>query len=297
MRSFAFGTALAGTLAAACGVGAQTWEAPGSLVGVSVEVEGRQAPLYAATDGSGRFYLEARAGARYELRLVNRSSERLGALVVVDGLNVVSGERAADLSRRPAGPAGRMYVLDGWGETTIRGWRTSLDEVRRFNFVDERSSYAVRSRKDSSKLGWIEVALFRERRPWAWQWPWGSVAEPRDPSREKDEGYSGPAGAEAEPSDRAKSAEGAPRPAAPPSTAQGSAARSYPGTGWGSRLGDRATVVDFEPESVPAERLTLRYEYRKALYALGVLPQPRPWRDRLQERDRGDGGFAQPPSW
>jgi len=56
-------------------------------------------------------------------------------------------------------------------------------------------------------------------------------------------------------------------------------------------------VVSFEPESVPADRITLRYEYRSALLALGVLPRPWPPRDRLRERERGDAGFAKPPGW
>ena len=45
---------------------------PGTRVGVSVEVEGRRAPLYPAPD-TGRFYLEARAGARYAVVLTNRT--------------------------------------------------------------------------------------------------------------------------------------------------------------------------------------------------------------------------------
>jgi hypothetical protein len=303
MRSFALWTAVAGSMAMSGVVGAQTWEAPGSLVGVSVEVGGRQAPLYAAADASGRWYLEARAGSRYAIRLANRSGQRLGVLVAVDGLNVVSGELAPDLSRRPAGLAGRMYVLDAWDETTIQGWRTSLDEVRRFTFVDERSSYALRSGKGNSKLGWIEVAVFRERRPWAWQRPWEGVSGPREEpegklrDKREGDGYQAPEPAtEDEAGGRADSAERKARPSAP-SAGLGSSARSYPGTGWGSRTDDHAVVVDFPPEPTPSERHTLRYEYRKALYALGVLPRPRPYRDRLVERDRGEGGFAAPPAW
>ena len=128
----------------------------GRLLDVSVEIEGRASPLYAAADGSGRFYFEAREGGRYALRLANRTNERLGAVVTVDGLNVISGLR--DEGR------GRMYVIGPWEDTTIRGWRSSLAEVRRFTFVDERSSYAARSGKANSKMGWIEVAVYREQR-------------------------------------------------------------------------------------------------------------------------------------
>jgi hypothetical protein len=295
MRTLALGAAV--LVAAGCGgrVGAQTWEAPGSLVGVSVEVEGRSAPLYAAVDGSGRFYVEARAGARYAIRLASRTRERVGVLVTVDGLNVVSGERVADLSSRPSGTAGRLYVLDPWGETTIRGWRTSLDDVRRFTFVDERASYAARSGKSNSKMGWIEVAVFRERRPYVWERPYDTVTEPREEARDRsdydapgtDAGAAAPSG-----SDERKLR------SAPPLAAEAAPERSYPGTGWGGRVDDRAVVVDFEPETTPTERHTLRYEYARALQALGVMPRYYPpYRDRLSERDRGEGGFVRPPAW
>src|SRR6187401_2001187 len=145
--------------------------APASLVDVTVEVEGAERPLYAAPDGSGRLYFEARRGARYAIRLSNRSHERLGVVVEVDGLNVISGDRTAS-SWFGSNP-GRMYVLDPWDQTDIKGWRTSLDEVRRFTFVEEERSYAARSGQANNKMGWVEIAVYRERnravaRPYPW---------------------------------------------------------------------------------------------------------------------------------
>src|SRR5262245_28122523 len=88
----------------------------GTLVGVSVEIEGREAPRYPAPDGSGRYYLEARAGSRYAVSLANRTAERVGVVLTVDGLNAISGERDEQ--------TGRMYVLDPWQSTRVQGWRT-----------------------------------------------------------------------------------------------------------------------------------------------------------------------------
>jgi hypothetical protein len=261
-------------------------ETPGSLVSVSVEVDGQSSPLYAAPDGSGRFYLEARSGSRYSITLANRGAERLGVVLTADGLNVISGER--DQGR------GRMYVLDPWQTTTVQGWRTSLREVRQFTFVDEHASYAARSGKANEKMGWIEVAVFRERRPFVRAVPRVQTPAPlpAEPARDRVEGgvRFGSAGAPDAPTAKAESNE-AQAPAA------SGMARSYPGTGWGERTKDPVVLVSFDPETSPSECVTLRYEYRRALVALGVLPRFVPSRDRLWERDHAEAGFAQPPRW
>jgi hypothetical protein len=252
--------------------------APGAWLNVSVEVDGAPRPLYAAVDGSGRHYFEAMRGARYAIRVSNRTGERLGVKLAVDGLNVISGE-----PDRP-GP-GRMYVLAPWEDTLVQGWRTSLESVQQFTFVEEQASYAVRSGKATGKLGWVEVEVYRERRP-IWAREESRIAPPATPSPMKEQ----PKGRDA----------AAPAPTAPDAQADArsaeGAARSYPGTGWGARTDDRAVLVDFKAESRPIERVTLRYEYASGLRALGILPQPRWGRDRLQERERGEG-FAKPPAW
>jgi hypothetical protein len=263
------------------------WPAPyavGSLVGVQVEVEGNAAPLYAAVDGSGRYYVQARKGGRYTVRLENRSGERLAVRMTVDGLNVISGERQA------VDQAGRMYVLDPWESADIQGWRTSLDDVRRFTFVDERASYAARSGQANSRMGWIELAVYRERHRYGWRAPERPDVTAREGRDEPSAPAAGAPAPRASGDDQARD-----RSAAKSGRAQEGAAQSYPGTGWGERTHDPVRLVDFEPEPGPAERITLRYEYASALRALGILP----WqatRDRLQERDSG-GGFAKPPRW
>ena len=261
----------------------QAWMNRGSQVSVSVEVEGSSAPLYAAPDGSGRYYVEARRGARYSLRLSNRTGERLAVLMTVDGLNVISGDK------QPAGETGRMYVLDPWESALIQGWRTSLDDVRRFTFVDEQASYATRAGKANSRMGWIEMAVFHERQRYAYRRE-PDVAQPQEESRDDQ-----PAAPSASADARGRSEnEGAAKAG---SAAAAQAPRAYPGTGWGERTHDTVQLVDFEAESQPSERITLRYEYASGLRALGILPW-RYTRDRLQQRDSGDGGgFAQPPRW
>jgi hypothetical protein len=242
----------------------------GALVSVGVDVEGAAVPLHAAVDGSGRHYVEARPGARYTVRLGNQTAERLAVLITVDGLNVISGERQAVHQR------GRMYVLDPWETAEIQGWRTSLEDVRRFTFVDERASYAARSGQANSRMGWIELAVYRERHRPVWRRQRPDVTTQEAP----------PPAAAPEARDGAAKA----------GRAEGAQRESYPGTGWGDPARDPVRLVDFEPEPRPAERITLRYEYAPALRALGILPRHHA-EDRLRQRERGEGGFAKPPRW
>src|SRR5439155_442973 len=99
--------------------------------------------------GSDRLYFQAFKGRNYSLVVRNNTGRRVGVLIAVDGLNVVTGERSS-LSRNES-----MYVLDPNERAVIRGWRTSLDQVRRFVFVDEEHSYAERTDQANGDLGWI----------------------------------------------------------------------------------------------------------------------------------------------
>jgi hypothetical protein len=260
--------------------------APGSLVSVEVLVEGRWAPLYAAPDASGRWYLEAREGAHYSLRLRNRTAERLAIALSVDGLNVISGERSASGTpvAQPSDP-GRMYVLEPWSTADVRGWRTSLQDIQRFVFVDERASYAARAGKANARMGWIELSVYRERYP---RWPYVLRAPAPSPRPDALPDASRDRGAEAREGSASK------RPPASPAPSGDAAARSYPGTGWGPRADDPVVEVQFDPQPQPAERVTLRYEYRRALQALGI-DFGHHASERLWERERGVEGFARPP--
>lgn len=264
----------------------RAWAAGPTLLDVEVAVDGRAAPLYRAPDGSSRLYLEARRGSRYEVRLENRSGERLGVLLTVDGLNAISGERD---EWSPGGP-GRMYVLGPWEGTAVRGWRRSLDEVRLFTFVDEQASYAARSGKANPRLGWIEVAVYREKRPLVRQEP-PRLSPPDGFRGDEARGQADTAGPSESPAPAARDSLLGRRQADAVAEKRLPERGSHPGTGWGRAERDPAVVVSFDPCPEPSERVTLRYEYARELRRLGVL-SPWPGHDRLHERERG---FAEPP--
>ena len=269
--------------------GACRWDrtASGNLVDVQVLVEGRDAPLYFAPGRWDRRYVQAFRGRHYALAIRNRTGRRIGVLAVVDGLNVVSGERSSLRGGET------MYVLDPWESVTIRGWRTSLEQVRQFVFVDEERSYAERTGQANGDLGWIRVLAFEERRPLAWLDMLGGPRREKGPDRGTCDDRPAPAQEPRAPAAELR-AQGECAPQAEKSLAGGaSRSESYPGTGWGERRYDPVQETSFIPASSATDRLAFRYEYASGLRALGIRLDS----DRLRDRERGELGFAKPPEW
>jgi hypothetical protein len=119
---------------------------------------GRELPQYPVDLGGPNYraYLEARRGAEYGLRLRNRSGERIGLVIAVDGRNILDGKRSE------LGPDEPMYVLEPRERAEYDGWRVGRDRVHRFYFTDAGDSYAA-AWGDHSAMGVISVAVYRER--------------------------------------------------------------------------------------------------------------------------------------
>jgi hypothetical protein len=296
--------------------------ATGSLVDVQVLVGGDRVPLFYSSSYADRRYFEASRGRNYALEVRNRTGQRIAVLIAVDGLNVVNGERSSLGRLEP------MYVLDPWESATIRGWRTSLEQVQQFVFVDEERSYASRTDQANGDMGWIRILAFEEERPVAFYAPprpwfggyWGERAggdrehearqRPAAPSSGGDERQSAASPETGTPpvADRATppqaSAKGigseVRREAQALDAAEGradakrkAAEEASPGTGWGARRHDPVREVRFEPAVAAGDHIVLRYEYASGLAALGIFPND----DRLWERERGELSFARPPRW
>jgi len=154
----------------------------------------------------GELWIAGTPGARYGVRLVNRSGERLLAVVAVDGVNIVSGETA--------GTGQRGYVLSPWGRASLTGWRKSEHEVAAFEFTSLADSYAARTGRPGD-VGVIGVAVFRERpQPLAVQEPARDARQGELPARGGAGPDAGPAGADQRPP--GEPSPEAPAPAAPP---------------------------------------------------------------------------------
>ncbi|HEX5162351.1 MAG TPA: hypothetical protein VFV88_11560 [Steroidobacteraceae bacterium] len=212
-------------------------------------------------DGALRSYLEAEKGARYQVRVRNRSGERLGLVIAVDGRNIINGKRSELARSEP------MYVIDAWDTQSYAGWRASLETINEFYFTDWKHSYAE-AFGDRSARGVIAVAVYREVQlpPPAWR-----------PFSEDESGRAEApaASAEAGAADRAK---------------VGRRDQS-PGTGYGDRRADPAVRVQFEAQSNPDSRHFIKYEWRETLCRKQLLEcgeKNRFW-------DESVLGFAPPP--
>jgi hypothetical protein len=217
----------------------------------------------------GRRYVVGEPRHEYGIRLRNRSGERVLAVVSVDGVNVVSGETAA--------PSQTGYVLEPWQETTITGWRKSLDRVAAFYFTTLPDAYAARTGRPGN-VGVIGVAVFRERSAAV------DLAGPAEPLAEaapaRSEAPASPAGESGADAADTAGAVGNAKSSEQVQRRSRAAADAAPaerlGTGHGRRLDSRVTYTAFERASdAPASVLAFHYDSRRNLVALGVLPPER----------------------
>jgi hypothetical protein len=258
------------------------WEGPDAVSSSSVEnsayradvvdEDGNQLPSYR---WEGQSFVMGQMGSRYRIHVTNRTSRRVEAVVSVDGLEVIGG-RPADLQRA------RGYILPPFGDITIDGFRTSLDEVAAFRFSTVREAYAARKGNDRN-VGVIGVAFFPERDRYPVMAPPAPQVEwkrRRDTSEESSDRASAPP-ANAAPATRG--GDSAPAPSAAGRSAEGSvrapskkAERPGLGTEFGERHESQVRYTSFERESSssPAAVLELHYNDRAGLRAMGIPIDP-----------------------
>ena len=108
----------------------------GALADVEIydRTAGRTLPIY---EHEGRLYVAGEPRHQYELRVRNSSGARVLAVTSVDGVNVITGQTAA---QEQSG-----YVLGAHDSVRIEGWRKNLDELATFYFTKLADSYAART--------------------------------------------------------------------------------------------------------------------------------------------------------
>jgi hypothetical protein len=241
----------------------------------------------------GDNFVEGRAGDRYALRVRNNTGRRVEVVATVDGLDVVDG--------KTGGFSKRGYVIAPWQTYDIEGFRLDMGRVAAFRFGSVADSYAAR-KGDARNVGVIGVAFFAERqivrrpppppvRPdypdyddWRWGTRGGAGRAEQAPAAKSAPGDagSGSFGAADKPT-------ALPAPACEAMANRGYARddswaappRSRPGLG--TEFGEsrhsnvRETSFVRANSSSPTEVVTVRYNDRAGLVAMGVPVHDPPW--------------------
>jgi hypothetical protein len=238
---------------------------------------GQRLPIYFH---NGRRYVAGTPGNRYAVAIRNRSSARVLAVIAVDGINAVSGESAA---WHQTG-----YVLDPYRRYEVRGWRKSQERIAAFEFTSLSDSYAARTGRPND-VGVIGVALFREAiKPEPLTLAPPARQESRRSFSNEQASESAPASSAppAPPGGVGEAAASAGKSAGGRAADLASAeatARSRPlerlGTGHGRNENSQVTYTSFErARPQPDQIVTIHYDSRANLIALGVIPRPAPER-------------------
>ena len=224
----------------------------------------------------GRHYVAGRPGARYAIRITNRSGGRLLAVTAVDGINILNGQTAA------WGQSG--YVFAPWQTFELTGWRKSDQQVAAFEFTAVPDSYAARTGRPLD-VGVIGVAVFRERpRPVVQAAPPTMLREERGPAAETNSAAASPP---------VLSAPSAVSKAAPQMQ---DAARSRLGTGHGERETSWVSRTEFDrASSTPDEIISVQYDRYENLLAAGIIPSERFARPRPFPGSRDSAAYVPDP--
>ncbi|MEP7119374.1 MAG: hypothetical protein ABJE95_00465 [Byssovorax sp.] len=251
----------------------------------------------------GQMYVEGIDGSRYALRVKNLTGARVLMVMSVDGLDVASGEEASFSCGGMVLTAQRTYDFEGY--------RLDKDAVATFRFGGVGGSYAAQMGKPRN-IGVIGAALFEELvppppppPPPVIHGPPGGYPPPMAPP-----GFGPPMAGGAPPPPFAASAFGGPPPApmAAPSPVAARAPVPTPGaprvapaaqslgTAFGERREAKITSTTFERATTsPATVISLRYEHREALRALGIPIDDLATRETANPFPAEPGPFAKPP--
>ena len=234
---------------------------------VEILVNGTPQKRYAH---DGRWYVEAIKGREYAIRLQNPYPVRLAVALAVDGLNTID-------ARHTAAANARKWVIEPYQTITISGWQTSRTEARRFEFTTEERSYG-QALGETANLGVITAVFFKER----------VQAIARESAKETDYRREPAAPAAAAPAARAGQS------IADADSLRKLDEQEHAATGMGRHTDHAVTEVRMDLEDTPTETVNIRYEYRRQLVWLGILPGT-PISDPLQRRERARGfepGFS-----
>jgi len=247
---------------------------------VRILVDGRPLEEYNAR---GKSYVEALAGAEYEVRISNPFPYRVAVALSVDGLNSID-------ARHTTAWNASKWVIEPYGTINISGWQMSSERARQFYFTSERDSYGAKLGQ-TSNLGVVSAVFFRERR--AYPVPISPAPRPYPIYKEDGRRSSGEAPTGGSTAESSVDGTGSARSQDKAEARRGQIAPQpddeYAATGIGRSVHNDVRWVNLDLDSRPAGEVVIRYEYYSALVRLGVLPRAYPRPDPLRRRESARG--------
>lgn len=119
---------------------------------------GAKLPVYNA---KGQYWVVGRPGARYAITLHNRSGDKVHAVLMVDGADVLTGQ-TDDFTGQNDGWRRSGYALSPYARARIAGWYQPSGTLPPFEFANIANSHADLTAR-SVKVGLIQIALFRKQ--------------------------------------------------------------------------------------------------------------------------------------
>jgi hypothetical protein len=248
------GAVVAGTaLFAATADARSPWRPRPVQQAFTVRVEDEQGIALPTFRHEGRVFVLGTPGERYNVRVSNPTSERVEAVVSVDGRDAISGQMGDFVSQRG-------YLVPAMGSVLIEGFRRSMDDVAAFRFTDTEDSFAAR-RGTPQNVGVIGVAFFKER---ARKRDVIVAPRPRPHHRKSAEASDGDAPSASAPADG--------RARAGRSEARSSRETNNIGTEFGERRHSAVVEVPFQRmnPSRPNQVTSVRYDDARGLEARGI---------------------------
>ena len=104
----------------------------------------------------GRIFVEAKAGSTYSIKVKNNSWKRILAVISVDGIDVITGKSAIETDTG--------YVISGYNNLEIKGFRVDSDREASFKFFDKGQGKGYAEIKgDVSSSGVIGIRVYSEK--------------------------------------------------------------------------------------------------------------------------------------
>lgn len=201
----------------------------------------------------GNVYIEGREGTPFSVKIRNNGYRRIVAIPTIDGISVLNAKKG-----NFDGPG---YIIDGYSQYVVSGWRKSDKEVAEFYFSSPEKSYTNQLYGERMNIGVIGVAIFREKIKMPEYFKHDHIHQAAALFR--GDGIDGQLMRDSNNIKMSAMSMNA-------NVNNVKAFKADLGTGWGETKKSEVQTADFDREASPDSVMTIYYNSRKGLEEMGV---------------------------